>query len=69
MARHNFKSSEELALFFKTMPYCIAPWLHSHLNPAGERKLCCVALPSGIEGSTSFDEYWNGEYMQEVREK
>lgn len=69
MARHNFKSSEELALFFKSMPYCIAPWLHSHLNPAGERKLCCVALPSGIDGNTAFSDYWNSEYMQGVREK
>ncbi len=69
MLNNDFKSVQELSAYLKKLPYCVAPWLHSHLNPAGERKLCCVARPSGIDYAMPFDEYWNSEYLQKVREK
>ncbi len=69
MSKNNFKTHDELTQFIKKLPYCLAPWLHSHLNPAGERKLCCVAKPSGIDYSQPFSEYWNSDYLQNVRSK
>lgn len=69
MLNNDFKSVQELSAYLKKLPYCVAPWLHSHVNPAGERKLCCVAQPSGIDYAMPFDEYWNSKYLQDVRAK
>lgn len=50
--------------------FCLAPWVHAHVNVNGQRQLCC--LPSfGIENtnktSIPFKDFWNGQKMKEVR--
>lgn len=46
---------------------CIAPFVHSHVTARYERKLCCVAKT--IEGldKTTTDQYWNSDYVKQVR--
>lgn len=46
---------------------CVVPFVHSHVGARYERKLCCVAKT--IEGmeKTTTDEYWNSEYVKQVR--
>ena len=46
---------------------CVAPFVHSHVTTKYKRKLCAVAKP--IEGmdKTQTDEYWNSDYVKQVR--
>ena len=46
---------------------CIAPFVHSHVGATYERKLCCVAKTIPGMDKISTDEYWNSEYLKQVR--
>lgn len=50
-----------------TEKLCIAPFVHSHVTARYERKLCCVAQPIDGMYKTTTDEYWNSEYVKQVR--
>ena len=47
--------------------FCAYPFVHSHVSATYERKLCCLtpALPDGYKSTT--EEYWNSEYVKNVR--
>jgi MoaA/NifB/PqqE/SkfB family radical SAM enzyme len=48
-------------------PVCLAPWAHSHLTASGGRSVCCN---SGKDfGAMSFDDWWNSDYLKELRLK
>lgn len=56
----------------QTMPYCLAPWVHSYISMHGERRLCCFAGPTEKNTDsidTDFQDFWNGPYLKEVRKK
>jgi MoaA/NifB/PqqE/SkfB family radical SAM enzyme len=46
---------------------CLAPWVHSHIQATNQRSLCCLHA-EGHEVDT-HEEFWNGEYMKNVRKK
>ena len=50
-------------------PFCHAPWIHSHCDADGSRRLCCYSKPLKIPKNSDFDTFWNGEEMREVRKK
>ena len=46
------------------------PWIHYHIGNAGKVKACCLAnIPYGDCNTQSFDEIWNGETINAVRDK
>lgn len=46
------------------------PWIHYHVGNAGRVKACCVAnIPYGDCNTQSFSEIWNGEAINQLREK
>ena len=53
----------------KNKSFCPYPFYHSYIGSRYERKLCCVS--DDIEGydKTSQEEFWNSDYMKEVRQK
>jgi MoaA/NifB/PqqE/SkfB family radical SAM enzyme len=54
----------------KQTPYCLMPWIHYHVGNAGKVKACCVAnIPYGDCNKQSFDEIWNGEAINQLRDK
>lgn len=53
-------------------PFCLAPWVHSHINEDGRRYLCCIADKNSSPSkdiTEPFDEYWNSVEMRDVRKK
>jgi len=46
---------------------CIAPFVHSHVTATYERKLCCVAKTIDGMDKTTTDEYWNSDYVKQIR--
>ncbi len=51
-------------------PYCLMPWIHSHVSDNGKVKACCIAnIPFGNINTNSFEEIWNGKPIQELRTK
>ena len=54
----------------KEKPYCLMPWIHFHVGDHGMAKACCVAnIPFGNINEQSFDEIWNGDAINQLREK
>jgi radical SAM protein with 4Fe4S-binding SPASM domain len=50
--------------------FCMLPWIHMHIWPAGTTYPCCMAHPDGALGSTkhqTLKEIWNGEPMKKLR--
>lgn len=51
--------------------FCIMPWVHIHLWPAGEAFLCCNAdtnIPLGrLDNTTSIKDIWNCDTMKKTR--
>ena len=50
--------------------FCILPWIHMHIWPAGKVYPCCLSHPEGILGDTkqqTLEEIWNGEPMRNLR--
>lgn len=46
------------------------PWIHYHVGNAGRVKACCVSNTQyGNLNTQSFSEIWNGEAIQELRNK
>ena len=46
------------------------PWIHFHVGNNGIAKACCVAnIPFGNINKQSLEEIWNGEPIQNLREK
>ncbi len=44
------------------------PWLHYHVGNTGKVKACCLAnIPYGDCNMQSFDEIWNGEVINQIR--
>lgn len=47
--------------------FCLAPWVHTHINPFGQRALCCESDQIyGFEEST-LEEYWNSNILKKIR--
>src|SRR5215831_3400351 len=48
--------------------FCAAPWVHSHVDALGTRRLCCQAKPAPQDSaSLSSSEFTNSEYMKTIR--
>ena len=50
--------------------FCMMPWVHMHLWPAGYTYPCCMAdpaLPIGNTQDQSLQDIWNGEEMRKLR--
>ena len=46
------------------------PWIHYHVGNAGKVKACCVAnIPFGDSNTQPFTEIWNGDSINQLREK
>ena len=49
-------------------PVCDFPWRYAFVSTSGRLSHCCSVVPrTEISGVTSFDEYWNSDYMKHVR--
>ena len=48
---------------------CPAPWHHACVNTSGRLKLCCNSgqTPQHYRYYENFDEYWNGDFLNQVR--
>lgn len=50
--------------------FCMLPWTHMHLWPAGAAYPCCMSDPDHPIGNTqtqTLQEIWNGEKMKQLR--
>lgn len=50
--------------------FCMLPWVHMHLWPAGTTYPCCLAdpdLPVGDTQTQTLQEIWNGNQMRQLR--
>ena len=50
--------------------FCMMPWVHMHLWPAGFTYPCCMSDPDYPIGNTqdqSLQDIWNGEQMRQIR--
>jgi len=50
--------------------FCMMPWIHLHLWPAGTTYPCCMSdpnLPVGDTQTQTLQEIWNGPEMRELR--
>ena len=50
--------------------FCMMPWVHMHLWPAGFTYPCCMSdpnLPVGDTQTQTLQEIWNGPEMRELR--
>ena len=50
--------------------FCMMPWIHLHMWPAGTTYPCCMSDPAHPVGDTqtqSLQEIWNGPEMRELR--
>ena len=50
--------------------FCMMPWVHMHLWPAGYTYPCCMSdpdLPIGNTQKQSLQDIWNGEEMRKIR--
>lgn len=50
--------------------FCMMPWTHMHLWPAGHAYPCCMsdpALPIGNTQDQSLQEIWNGKELKQLR--
>ncbi|MGZ2369365.1 twitch domain-containing radical SAM protein [Ancylomarina sp. YFZ004] len=51
-------------------PFCLMPFIHYHVGNNGNVKACCVAnIPYGNCNKQAFNEIWQGEAIQNLREK
>ena len=46
---------------------CIVPFVHSHVAANYDRKLCCLANPIEGMNKTTDKEYWDSDYVKQVR--
>ena len=49
--------------------FCPYPFYHSYIGSQYERKLCCISDDIVEHTKTSQKEFWNSEYMKNVRKK
>lgn len=49
----------------KTM--CAYPFIHSYIGSKYERKLCCISDDVSGQEKTTIKEFWNSDYMKNVR--
>jgi organic radical activating enzyme len=55
---------------FKTnKSICGYPWIHSYLGCKYERKLCCISDDIIESEKTTTKEFWNSDYMKNIRLK
>ena len=50
--------------------FCMMPWVHMHMWPAGYTYPCCMSdpdLPIGNTQTQSLQEIWNGEELRNIR--
>ena len=50
--------------------FCMLPWVHMHLWPAGTTYPCCLAdpdLPVGDTQKETLQDIWNGDKMRQLR--
>jgi MoaA/NifB/PqqE/SkfB family radical SAM enzyme len=50
--------------------FCMMPWIHMHMWPAGTTYPCCMAdpdLPIGDTQTQSLQEIWNGPQLRKMR--
>jgi len=51
-------------------PYCLMPWIHFHTGNDGIAQACCVAnIPYGNINKESFNTIWNGDRINQLRQK
>jgi hypothetical protein len=62
---------------------CMAPWVHTYINPQTERRMCCTSREpaqsfsqyidtsagTGKYVPITLDEHWNSEHMKSVRRR
>lgn len=57
-------------MMIKSTPFCLMPWVHLHSGLKGKVSACCVAnIPLGNINHHSKEEIWNGEKINQLREK
>lgn len=49
--------------------FCLAPWLHSYLDPTGRRSFCCIFDGHVGEIQSNIDDIWNSEEYKNIRIK
>lgn len=47
--------------------YCLAPWIHAHVNALGERSLCCQSKGIVDARNVSLAKFWNSDEMKAHR--
>ena len=47
--------------------FCLAPWVHAHINVSGKRALCCQANGWPEPENSPFQEFWNNSKMKVAR--
>lgn len=52
----------------KTQAFCVAPWLHAHVDAEGDRRLCCISdkAPEAY-AKLPWQDFKNSEYMKRIR--
>lgn len=67
----------------KPKTLCMAPWVHTYINPQTERRMCCTSREpaqsfsqyidtsagTGKYVPITLDEHWNSEHMKSVRRR
>ena len=49
-------------------PFCLAPWVHTHIDVKGNRSLCCRAQKSMMSNSkVPINDFWNSIEMKQAR--
>lgn len=49
-----------------TKIFCLAPWIHSSIEPNGKRTLCCYSKTFDKDFG-EFEDYWNSDEMKQIR--
>lgn len=49
--------------------FCGMPFNHAYISPQYERKLCCISRGKYNRDKASQEEFWNSDYMRDVRKK
>lgn len=63
-------SSQNYKNYMNNKTFCMLPWTHLHLWPAGTTYPCCMSdpdLPVGNTQEQSLQEIWNGDKMKQLR--
>ena len=48
-------------------PFCMYPWFHQDVSPAGNATPCCIYWPP-LQGETHHSSFFHGKFMQQLRD-